>query len=111
MAASPRRSQARTGGLYTGADRSRPGAGAGRQRDSGGPTHRVPLVSIWAVALASGLVALGLTEAISALAVQRSMRVFLQIATILVISVVAGLVCESTLMRVRSAINDRHHQP
>jgi hypothetical protein len=71
------------------------------------PPH-VVLVSIWAFALVSGLVAFGLTEVIGALVAQRSVRGSLQLATIPVVAIVAGLACESTLTRVLSAIDDRH---
>jgi hypothetical protein len=78
--------------------------------DSRSTPPRLALVSMWAFALASGLVAFGLTEVIGALVAERSVRVSLQFATIPAVAVVAGLTCEGTLMRVRSAIGGRHQQ-
>jgi hypothetical protein len=111
MATKPRRTQARVGSLETGAGRLPTGAGSDGEDDSCGTYARAPLASIWAVALASGFVALGLTEVIAALVAPRSLRVCLQITTISAVSIVAGIACESTLLRVRSAISDRHQLP
>jgi hypothetical protein len=110
MAVRPRRSGARGDGLQADADRFRAEPGSDLEGDSRSTSPRAPLASIWAVALASGLVALGLTEVIGALVAQRTVRVSLQVATIFGVSIVAGIACERTLMRVRSAIGDRHHQ-
>jgi len=67
------------------------------------------VASVWVYALASGFVALGLTEVIAALTDPGEMRSSLQWATIPVVAVVAGLACESTLTRVRLLIPSRRH--
>jgi hypothetical protein len=110
MAARPWRSRARMNGLDAGADCVPAQAGSDLEGGNRSTSSRVPLASIWAVALASGFVALGLTEVIGAFVAQRTVRVSLQITTISGVSIVAGIACESTLMRVRSAIGDRHQQ-
>jgi hypothetical protein len=110
MAVRPRRSSARRDGLHAGPDRFRAEPGSDLEGDSRSTPPRAPLAVVWAVALASGLVALGLTEVIGAFVAQRTVRVSLQVATISGVSIVAGIACESTLMRVRSAIGDRRRQ-
>jgi hypothetical protein len=67
-------------------------------------TPPVAFASIWAYALASGFVALGITQATAVFVHPRSLRLPLQWATILVVALTAGLVCESALTRVRSLI-------
>jgi hypothetical protein len=110
MAVRPRRTSARRDGVPAGADHFRAEPGSDLEGDSRSTSPRVPLASVWAIALASGLVALGLTEVIGALVAQRIVRVSLQVVTISGVSIVAGIACESTLMRLRSAIGVRHHQ-
>ncbi len=102
------RHQTDTGGLLVGADGKSARENSDAAADRRGTSPHVVLVSIGAFALASGLVAFGLTEAIGALVAQRSVRGSLQLVTIPVVAIVAGLACESTLTRVRSAIGDRH---
>jgi hypothetical protein len=63
---------------------------------------RLAFVSIWVYALAAGLVALGLTEVIAALTQPSAARSSLQLATMLIVAVVAGLACERTLTSLRS---------
>jgi hypothetical protein len=62
------------------------------------------LAWIWAYAIASGLVAFGITQIIAVLDVPRGWRDPLQLSAIPAVAVVAGLACNSALTRVRSAI-------
>jgi hypothetical protein len=110
MAGRLRRSHVSTGGLLIGANGLRAREDSGTGVDGRSMPPHVAFVSMWAFALASGLVAFGLTEVIGALVAERSVRVSLQFATIPAVAVVAGLTCEGTLMRVRSAIGGRHQQ-
>ena len=110
MSVRPTRCQVSLDGLVSGAHSSRSEEHSGMEVQGRITTPRVAFVSMWAFALASGLVALGLTDAIGVLVTQRSVRVPLQFATIPTVAIVAGLDCEGTLMRVRSVIGGRHQQ-
>jgi hypothetical protein len=65
----------------------------------------VAFVSIWAYALLAGLLALGTTRAIAAFIPPRPLRTQLQWATLPAVAILAGLTCETALMRVRSLID------
>jgi hypothetical protein len=70
---------------------------AGEALTSGICFPRVLFASIWAYALASGFLAYGLTDAIAAVTDPGSLRLSLQLGTIPVTAVVAGLACQPTL--------------
>ena len=84
-------------------------SGAGDAPASSGTSPRGAFALIWAYALASGLVAYGLTEVIAALTKPSYVRVPLQWATMPTVAVVAGLACESTLTRLRSLLASYRH--
>jgi hypothetical protein len=60
-------------------------------------SSRLLFASIWMYALASGLLAYGLTEVVAAVTVPSSLRLSLQLGTIPVTAVAVGLTCERTL--------------
>lgn len=110
MAVRPRRCQAGTGGSVTRTDDLRVREGSNVQADGRNTALSGVFISIWAFALVSGLVAFGLIEVFGAFITQRNIRVSLQLTTIPAVSIVAGLACESRLMRARSAMGGRHQQ-
>ena len=74
---------------------------------SGAGSPRVLFASIWAYVLASGFLAYGLTEAIAVVTQPSSLRLSLQLGTIPVTAVVAGLACKRTLSTFYALIADR----
>lgn len=70
---------------------------ADEELTSGISCPRLILASIWVYALASGLLACGLTEVIAAMTHPGSLRLSLQLGAIPVTAVAAGLACERTL--------------
>jgi FtsH-binding integral membrane protein len=70
---------------------------------------RVALASIWAYALASGLIALGVTELITAVVPPGQLRFLLELATVVLVAVTAGLACQNTLTRLRSFLTAHRH--
>jgi hypothetical protein len=66
--------------------------------------------SIWAYALASGLIAFGLTEIIAAIVRPGSLRLSLQMAAIPVVAGTAGIACERTLTALRSLVASRNRK-
>jgi hypothetical protein len=64
---------------------------------SGIGSPRLLFASIWAYALASGFLAYGLTEVVTAVTRPSSLRLSLQLGTISVTAVAAGFACERTV--------------
>lgn len=75
--------------------------GADEKRSSDRVVTRATVASIWAYALTSGFVALGITQLIGLFVHPRSARLGVQCATIIVVALLAGLGCDSALARVR----------
>jgi hypothetical protein len=71
-------------------------------------SSRVAFASIWAYALASGLVAVGVSEVIASLTPPSRLRTSLQLATIPVVAVLAGLGCQRALVRLRAFVAHNH---
>lgn len=63
--------------------------------------------SIWIYAIASGLIALALTEIIAAIAPPGGLRLSLQLTTIPVVAGTAGIACERTLSGLRTFVASR----
>ena len=63
--------------------------------------------SIWIYAIASGLIALALTEIIAAIAPPGGLRLSLQLTTIPVVAGTAGIACERTLLGLRTFVASR----
>lgn len=63
--------------------------------------------SIWIYAIASGLIALALTEIIAAIAPPGSLRLSLQLTTVPVVAGTAGIACQRTLSGLRTFVASR----
>jgi hypothetical protein len=80
---------------------------SGEALRSGIGSPRLLFASIWTYALACGFLAYGLTQVVAAVTQPSGLRLSLQLGTIPVTAVAAGLVCERALSTFYALIGNR----